>query len=64
MLLCLCIEHNVVMYTSDARQRPLSITAKKWTPRITVAEARVQFGNPEERKRLPLEAVARGLMKT
>jgi hypothetical protein len=26
--------------------------------------ARRQFGNPEERERLPFEAVTRGLMKT
>jgi hypothetical protein len=29
-----------------------------------VTEVRGQFGNLEERERLPLEAVARGLMKT
>jgi hypothetical protein len=29
-----------------------------------VAEAREQFGNPEEGKRLPLEAVTRKLVKT
>jgi hypothetical protein len=29
-----------------------------------VAEAREQFGNPEEREHLPLEADSRGLVKT
>jgi hypothetical protein len=32
--------------------------------RIAVAEALGQFGNPEEGERLPLEAVARGLIAT
>jgi hypothetical protein len=32
--------------------------------RIAVAEARRLFGNPEERKRLPLESDTRGLLKT
>jgi hypothetical protein len=31
--------------------------------RVAVAEARAQFGNPEERERLPLEAVIRRLDK-
>jgi hypothetical protein len=31
--------------------------------RVAVAEAQGQFGNPEEIKRLLLEAVARGLVK-
>jgi hypothetical protein len=32
--------------------------------RVGVAEARGQFGNPEEVERPPLEAVTRGLVKT
>jgi hypothetical protein len=31
---------------------------------LLVAEAREQFGNPEEGKRLPLEEVTRRLVKT
>jgi hypothetical protein len=31
--------------------------------RTAVAEARIQFGNPEEEELLPLEAVAKGLIK-
>jgi hypothetical protein len=33
-------------------------------PRTVVFEARGKFGNPEERKRLPLKAVTTGLVKT
>jgi hypothetical protein len=33
-------------------------------PRIAVADARGQFGNPEKGERLPLEAFTRRLVKT